>query len=171
MAKVPVIITLALLLAGPAGGANTAPPVAASGVACQPAVPFADGLRVVKGVRVVLGKNGESDFVPLKLDAATKAYFKPGELFASINFGAASKVQIVAGPANATLPYHASLGYEMFLTVQGSSTVVLPDGREQEVTPGTLVVMEDMGSKTGHAGRTGPCGYVAFQLVPTTRLP
>ena len=171
MAKVPIIMTLAVLLIGPAGGVDAAPPVPASGVACKPAVPFADGLRLIKGVRVVVGKNGESDFAPLKLDATTKAYFKPGELFASINFGAASKVQIVSGPANVKLPYHASLAYEMFLTVQGSSTVVLPDGREQELTPGMLVVMEDMGSKTGHAGRTGPCGYVAFQLVPTTRLP
>ncbi len=39
---------------------------------------------------------------------------------------------------------------------------VVPDGQEQAVTPGTVVIFEDGGSKTGHAGRTGPCGYVAI---------
>lgn len=170
MAEARELWPLAVALAGLAGGGWATSAAAQPAVACTPAVPFADGLRVLKGVRVVLGANGESDFAPLELDATTHAYFKPGELFASINFGAASKVQVVSGPPNVKLPFHASPGYELFLTVQGSSTVILPDGRERELTPGTLVVMEDMGSKTGHAGRTGPCGYVSLQLVPTTPL-
>ncbi|WP_425229955.1 hypothetical protein [Sphingomonas sp.] len=121
-------------------------------------------------MHVVKAANGESDFADGALAPEEHAYFHPGEMFGSINFGPATKVQLVSGPANVTLPFHASLGYEMFLTIQGGSTVILPDGRERAVGPGTLVVMEDMGSRHGHAGRTGPCGYVSLQIVATTPL-
>jgi hypothetical protein len=57
------------------------------------------------------------------------------------------------------------LGKEIFLTIQGSSTLVLPNGQEQPVSPGTLVIFQDGGSKSGHGGRTGPCGYVALSIA------
>lgn len=142
----------------------------AAGSVCPGPPPFADGFRVLDAVRVVKGASGESEFVPLSLTAVTRAYFKPGELFASLNFGPAEKVQIVSGPPNVTLPFHASLGYEVFLTIQGSSTVVLPNGQQRMLRPGSLVIMEDMGSTHGHSGVTGPCGYVSVQMVPKNRL-
>lgn len=146
------------------------PSPASAAAPCPAAAVFPDGLRVVSAVRVVTGPGGESAFVPARLDAATHAYFKPGELFAAIDFKGAQRVQIVAGPPDVDLPYHASLAYEMFLTIQGSSTVILRDGQRRDIGPGMLVIMEDMGSKTGHAGRTGPCGYVALQIVPTAPI-
>ena len=157
-------MTVLLLLSSLASAATL------SGTSCPAAMPFEGGLRIVDAVRVIKGSDGESEFMPVKIPAVTHAYFKPGELFASINFGPTEKVQIVSGPPNVTLPFHASQGYEMFLTVQGSSVVILPNGREWPLRPGSLVIMEDMGSKTGHAGRTGPCGYVSVQFVPKYRL-
>lgn len=145
--------------------ASAAPP------RCRPADPFPGGLRVIDAVRVVKAADGESAFLPLKLTAGQHAYFRPGEMFGAIDFKDAKRVQIVSGPPNVKLPYHASLAYEMFLTVQGESTVVLPNGQKRVARPGTLVIMEDMGSKTGHAGLTGPCGYVAIQIVPQAPIP
>lgn len=138
---------------------------------CPAAPPFAGGLHVIEATRVYTNAAGVSDFAPVTLKADGKAYFKPGELFYSLSFGAATKVQIVAGPANVVLPQHPSPGYEMFLTIQGQSVVTLPDGREKVLVPGSLVIMDDMASKTGHGGRSGPCGYVAVQIVPANRLP
>lgn len=154
-----------LILGASSPHASAAPP------RCKPVDPFPGGLRVIEAVRVVKGADGESAFVPLKLTAGQHAYFRPGEMFGAIDFKGAKRVQIVSGPANVKLPYHASLAYEMFLTIQGESTVVLPNGDKRMAGPGTLVIMEDMGSKTGHAGLTGPCGYVAIQIVPQVPLP
>lgn len=144
--------------------------VAAVTPACPAAVPFGHGLQVIDVVRVVTGANGESEFVDAKLTAKSRAYFKPGELFSAIDIGAAKRVQLISGPPNSKLPMHASLGYEMFLTIQGGSTVTLPNGQRRVLKPGSLVIMEDMGSKTGHAGETGPCGYVSVQVVPSAPL-
>ena len=170
--KLPKIFKYSILLAvlPLSGGGDAAPLTSPVAAKCKPSIPFPNGLRVLGGVRIVLDKNGESAFAPLKIDAKIRAYFKPGELFSSINFGSAAKVQIVSGPPNVALPYRPSLGYEMFLTLQGSSTVVLSGNREQVIKPGMMVVMEDMGSKSGHGGRTGSCGYVALQIVPTEPL-
>jgi hypothetical protein len=134
--------------------------------ACTPAVPFPKGVEIVKAVRVFTAANGESAFETLTFKGASKAYFRPGELFAHVNFGPASKVQLVAGPPNVTLAPHPSPYKEMFMTLQGLSTVVLPSGDRLEMGPGVMVIFDDMTSKTGHGGLTGPCGYVALNIVP-----
>jgi len=147
----------------------SAPPVATAGAsalaACPAAVPFPNGVEVLKAIRVYKAANGESAFETVQFKGESKAYFKAGELFSHNLLANAAKVQIISGPANVVLPYHAPPGKEIFLTIQGSSTVVLPNGQEQAVVPGTLVIFDDGGSKTGHAGRTGPCGYVAVNVV------
>jgi len=119
----------------------------------------------MKAIRVYKAANGESAFETVEFKGESKAYFKAGELFAHNLLANAARVQIISGPANVVLPYHAPPGKEIFLTIQGSSTIVLPNGMEQAVVPGTLVIFQDGGSKTGHAGRTGPCGYVAVNVV------
>jgi hypothetical protein len=148
--------------------AGTAVPVSpASGTlaSCPAAVPFPNGVEVVKAIRVYRAAAGESAFETVEFKGESKAYFKPGELFSHTLLANAAQVQIISGPANVVLPYHAPKGKEIFLTIQGSSTLVLPNGQEQAVLPGTLVIFQDGGSKTGHAGRTGPCGYVAINIV------
>ena len=153
-----------MLAAAPVGAAADAP-------ACPAMAGFPTGFRVLKVVHVVKREDGRSDFVDEPIGAEEHAYFKPGEIFRSIGFGAAQKVQLVSGRGNVTWPCHGSLGYGRFLTIEGSSSVVLPEGREREAVPGTLVVMGDMGPKLGHAGRTGPCGYTSLQIVPVAPLP
>jgi quercetin dioxygenase-like cupin family protein len=154
--------------AQPATPVAVATPAVRSGsvpASCPAAVPFPDGVEAVKAIRVFKAANGESAFESVEFKGESKAYFKPGELFSHTLFANAAKVQIVSGPPNVTLPLHAPPGKEIFLTIQGSSTVVLPNGQEQTVLPGTVVIFDDGGSKTGHAGRTGPCGYVAINIA------
>ncbi len=133
---------------------------------CPPALPFPNGVEVFKAVRVYTAANGESAFEDVTFKGASKAYFKPGELFAHVNFGPATKVQLVAGPPNVKLASHPSPYKEIFMTLQGESAVILPSGAKLALTPGVMVIMDDMSSKTGHGGSTGPCGYVALNIVP-----
>lgn len=131
---------------------------------CPATVPFPHGIEVIKAIRVYKAANGESALETVEFKGASKAYFQPGQLFGHNLLANAGKVQIISGPPNVVLPYHAPPGKELFLTIQGSSTIMLPNGTEQAVLPGTIVIFQDGGSKTGHAGRTGPCGYVAINV-------
>jgi hypothetical protein len=158
-------IIIAGLAIGAAGAALAQPS------ACQASLPFPGGVAVVKALRVYTTPSGESDVETVDFNGESKAYFKPGELFTHTNLGGAEKVQLVSGPADVVLPPHPTPYREMFLTLQGSSTVVLKDGREFPVGPGTLVIFDDKTSRSGHAGRTGPCGYVALNIVPTAPKP
>jgi len=168
MAGVLILINVAAANAVAAEPVPQIPPTAGGSSAlakCPAAVPFPNGVEVVKAIRVYKANNGESAFETVEFKGESKAYFKPGEMFSHTLLANAAKVQIVAGPANALLPYHAPPGKEIFLTIQGSSTLMLPNGQEQTVLPGTVVIFDDGGSKTGHAGRTGPCGYVAINIA------
>lgn len=139
--------------------------------ACSAAPPFPNGIQVVTALHVFTAANGESAFEDVTFNGYGKAYFKPGEMFFHTELGGAKKVQFVSGPANAVMPPHPTPYKEMFLTIQGSSAVVLPNGQERALTPGSLVIFDDAGSKTGHGGRTGPCGYVAINIVPADNAP
>ena len=149
-----------------ATAAESAPASAGKLGECPAATPFPTGIEVVKAVRVYTAASGDSAFETVTFTGEGKAYFKPGEVFTHIDLGAAKKVQFVSGPAGAVLKPHATPYKELFLTIQGSSTIVLPSGQEYAVNPGTLVIFDDVGSKTGHGGRTGPCGYVAINIIP-----
>ena len=145
--------------------AADAPPSDAALARCPASVPFPNGVAVIKAVRVYTAANGESDFETLTFTGEGKAYFKPGEIFTHNDLGASAKVQFVSGPPNVILKPHTA-PREYFLTIQGSSVIVLPSGKEYDVKPGTLVLFDDETSKTGHGGRTGPCGYVAINFWP-----
>ena len=149
----------------PAATPPAATPNGSALAGCPAAVPFPNGVEVLKAIRVYRAANGESAFETVQFKGESKAYFKAGELFSHNLLANAAKVQIISGPPNVVLPYHAPAGKEIFLTIQGSSTVVLPNGQEQAVLPGTLVIFDDGGSKTGHGGRTGSCGYVAVSVA------
>jgi hypothetical protein len=162
-------VAFALSLAVSARAEDT-PPAAGKLAQCPAILPFPDGIAVIKGVRVYTAANGESAFEPLTFTGEGKAYFKPGEIFTHNDLGASQKVQFISGPANVVLKPHTAPP-EYFLTLQGSSVIVLPSGQEYAVNPGTLVFFDDSTSKTGHGGRTGPCGYVALNFWPAPPAP
>lgn len=163
-----ILAVLTPCLAAGACMAADATPAAlqsASSADCPAAAPFPNGAQVIRGVRVYTAANGESDFETLTYTGEGKAYFKPGEIFTHNDLGPAAKVQVISGPANVQFKPHTG-PRELFLIVQGSSTIVLPNGKAYALTPGTVAFFDDATSKTGHGGRSGPCGYVAINIVP-----
>ena len=165
------VFMLAIALCSNATAADA--PLASAGnlATCPAAVPFSNGIEIVKAIRVYTAANGESAFEDVTFKGEGKAYFKPGEIFTHTELGGAKKVQLISGPANVILKPHPTPYKEMFLTIQGSSAIVLPNGEKRDLTPGALVIFDDATSKTGHGGTTGPCGYVAINVVPADEAP
>lgn len=167
-------LLLAAAVVGAAGCAHAqAPataaskPAAASNPACPPAFTFPAGVEIVKVVRVFTNAKGETELEFKELKGESRAFFKPGEMFTTTMLGPAKKVALVSGPPNVEIKLKPSPYKEMFLTLQGTVSVALKDGVQHPLPPGTLTIMEDMGSKDGHAGRIGECGYISLNIVPT----
>ena len=91
-------------------------------------------------------------------------FFKTGKVLTQTLLRPSLKVVLVQRPADEFIPIRAGIGRVMFLTLEGSSSFVLPDGEKATSFPGGLVVFDDKASKTGHGGRTGNCGYVALSI-------
>jgi len=143
-----------------------APMTAAPAAACErPAVDlFSKGVRVVKVVHVFIGPDGESHIEDTTMTGQTHTVAGSQMLFEQTVLGPSSKVSLIAGPGGVKLPTHPS-PRSLYLELAGSSFVSVASGDERELTPGTLAIFDDAGSKTGHGGRTGPCGYVALAIA------
>jgi hypothetical protein len=124
---------------------------------------FARGGEILKMLRAFTGPDGKSKIETIDLKGKTATYYGGKVSLTQFGFGDPTNVVIVYGSANMDIPVHPSPYREIFLIVSGSSTVVLPDGTEHQLTPGTLFLSEDQDS-TGRGGRSGPCGYVAIDF-------
>ncbi len=109
---------------------------------------------------------GDSKVEALPKAAKDIPLLKTGKILTEFDFGAASKIKLVIGPPNLDLPLHPAPLVESFLLLAGSVTMQLADGTKVEQMPGDMLTFEDVNSKLGHGGRTGPCGYVALDIVP-----
>lgn len=140
---------------------------AAAAARCDaPTAPlFPAGVEVIKTIRVYTGPDGESHFEDKVTRGVTHPFFKTDKTVAQNIFGASPKVSLVSGPASQSWPARPG-GPGMFLGLAGSSFITLPNGQEREIAPGVLAVFEDQASKTGHGGRSGPCGYVTLSVAP-----
>jgi hypothetical protein len=168
-ATLKLLMCGALLWSGGVLAARAAEPDALA--TCAKMLPFPNGIAVVTAIRVYTAPDGESAFEDLPIKSESKAFFKPGELFTHVDLGGAKKVQLVSGPPNVTIAFKPTPYKEMFLALQGESTIVLPNGQERKLSPGSLLIMDDQHSKTGHGGRTGPCGYLDLNIVPPDPAP
>ena len=124
---------------------------------------FPDGVKIVRLVRVFTGPDGESHFQDTALTGTQHALFNSGKTVTQTMLAEGIKVALIAGPANIDLPMHPQ-PKTTFLELAGSSTVTVASGDKREITPGIMVEFDDPTSKTGHGGRTGPCGYVALSM-------
>lgn len=123
---------------------------------------IAGAFSVFRTYRLSVGANGEplvevKDFRPPVVKNAL------GD-FRHIDLGAGTIVRLISAPANAVLPVHTSVGHELFLTLEGGSTIVLSNGREVNLTPGVLGDFDDAGAR--RSGRIGPNGAIYLQIVP-----
>ena len=117
-------------------------------------------------VQIVTGPDGESHFVDdVRRPESLKLFGGAFTLHKYLLAGDA-KVTLVNGSPNFQLPFHPTPSPEMFLMLSGTVSMRLADGTHRDAGPGTLIDMEDMHSKKGHAGSTGPCGYVSMSISP-----
>ena len=157
-AAVGAFICLLSLVAGQAH-ASAAPS------ACGAAAPLQLGGSPVPVIKVYTGADGVSHIDHTEIKGFTVPFFNSGGVLTQTVLGPSLKVVIVQGPPNAEIPVRTGIGRVMFLTLQGSTTVVLPNGGEATASPGELIIFDDASSKSGHGGRTGPCGYTALSIA------
>lgn len=123
--------------------------------------------RVIRKLRVYTNRaTGDSAIEETMLTPKATPLLKTGKILVEYDFGPSSKTQIVAGPGNLDIPLHPAPYRESFLILQGSVVMKLGDGTTRTLLPGDMTTYEDMDATRGHGGLTGPCGYVALDLVP-----
>ena len=161
----PILLALmSTLLVGCAAPSDTVAPTAGcSGWAMRD---YADA-RVIRRQRVYTNPaTGDSAIEDTVMTPRATPLLKTGKILVEYDFGAGSKTQIVYGPANLEIPLHPAPYRESFLILQGSVTMRLADGTTRTLVPGDLSTYEDTDASRGHGGTTGPCGYVALNIVP-----
>lgn len=123
--------------------------------------------RVIRKMRVYTDRaSGDSAIEDTVMTPKATPLLKTGKTLVEYDFGPSRKTQIVAGPANLDIPLHPAPYRESFLILHGSVTMRLADGSTRNLVPGDMTTYEDMDASRGHGGTTGPCGYVALNLVP-----
>ena len=151
----------ASLVLGLAACGTTAPHTQAAGKCTPEATGFSYESPVIDIIHVFTGPDQLSHAEVRHETGQTSVYL--GAVLRQFQFGDPSNVVIVGGPPNFRISRHPSPYREVFLLLAGSSVIELSDGTEQPLKAGSLVMMEDT-TGAGHAGRFGPCGYVAVDL-------
>ncbi len=137
-------------------------PAGAAENSCAPqALPLTRDTTVLQVFHVVTRADGKSygELVPMK--GATTLYL--GLSLTQFGLGDPSNVVIVTGPPGFDIPMHPAPYREIFMVLSGSATIRLSGGQEHLLTPGSIVLFEDI-SGEGHGGKVGPCGYVSLDL-------
>ena len=143
------------------------PAMAHAAPACQAVSPFNLSLDHLDGLRLYKGPDGDTEVAPLRIDARHVPMLKTGKSLAIIDLPGPGKRgdEIVVGQPNVDIALHAAPYKEMFVMLSGSVTVTTKKFHT-EMYPGSVLLFDDVGAKTGHGGRTGPCGYISLSIVP-----
>ena len=150
----------------PGTASSSASPAVAAACPGWTARDFTDA-RVIRKLRVYTDPTtGDSAIEDAVMTPKATPLLKTGTILVEYDFGPSSKTQIVAGPANLAIPLHPAPYRESFLILHGSVVMRLGDGTMRTLVPGDMSTYEDMDAKRGHGGTTGPCGYVALNIVP-----
>jgi hypothetical protein len=138
--------------------------------ACAASCPSITAAQVAPGplpvIHVMTGPDGESHFADGTRTPEIVKLFGGGFTLTKYALSPQAKVTLVSGPANMKLPFHPSPSPEMFLELAGQAELILADGSHRTALPGMIVFMDDMHSRKGHSGLTGPCGYVSLSISP-----
>ena len=114
-----------------------------------------------------IGPDGDTAVEPYRIDAKKVPMLKTGKQLAILNLPTSPKrgAEIVVGPPDAAIPMHPAPYKEMFIML-GGSTQVMTRTFKADMKPGSVLLFDDAGAKTGHAGHTGPCGYISLSIEP-----
>jgi mannose-6-phosphate isomerase-like protein (cupin superfamily) len=156
-------VVLALL--GLFAASNTAQADAAP--SCPPVTAFGLGLKHLAGYRFYNGPDGRTEVAPFQIDARVVPMLKTGKSLSIIDLPLSHtrNDQIVVGAPDTKIGMHPAPYKEMFIMLSGSVTVTTPKFKA-EMFPGSVIYFDDVGSKTGHGGLTGPCGYISLSITP-----
>jgi len=143
----------------PAAHAASCPSITAAQVAPGP----------LPVIHVMTGPDGESHFADETRTPEIVKLFGGRFTLTKYALSPQAKVTLVSGPANMKLPFHPSPYPEMFLELAGEAELILADGSHRTAKPGMIIFMDDMHSRKGHSGATGPCGYVSLSVSPQAK--
>jgi hypothetical protein len=140
---------------------------AAPAPACQSVSPFGPGLDHLDGYRLYTGPSGDTEVAPLRIDARRVPMLKTGKSLSILDLPAAHKRgdEIVIGAPDVDIGMHPAPYKEMFIMLSGS-VAVATHNFHADMHPGSVLLFEDVGAKTGHGGHTGPCGYISLSIAP-----
>jgi len=134
---------------------------------CAPTVAFNAKMTSLEGYRVILGKDGDSDVLPFRIDVRQVPLLKTGKILGVIDLPSSPNRanQIFIGPANVDLPLHPPPYREMFILL-GGSMIFKTAKFSAAMKPGSVLLFEDVGASRGHGAKVGPCGYVSLSIQP-----
>ena len=134
---------------------------------CATPTVFTTALDHLDGYRFFTGADGDTEVAPYHLDAKKVPMLKTGKQLAILNLPTSPKrgVEIVVGPPDVAIGMHPAPYKEMFIML-GGSTSVMTKRFHADMKPGSVLLFEDVGAKTGHGGHTGPCGYISVSIEP-----
>ena len=156
-----------LALAVPLFGLTVPTNASASRPVCPPTFAFNTNIKELKGYRVVLGKDGDSEVLPYHIDVRKVPLLKTGKVLGVIDLPPSPNRdnQLFIGPANVLLPLHSPPYKEMFILLGGSLTFKTAKF-SAPMKPGSVLLFEDVGASRGHGAQVGPCGYVSLSIQP-----
>jgi hypothetical protein len=79
----------------------------------------------------------------------------------------AKEVKVGWLPKNTKLGWHAPTVRHVVVPIKGTNTMILGDGSRLSVSPGLIILVEDVGG-AGHAGEIGPDGYLGIDILLAT---
>lgn len=153
---------LLVAMAGPAVATAATKPAA-----CPATTAFTTDLKYLDGYRVYKGPDGDSEVAPFRIDARQVPLLTTGKILGILELPkeADRGAEIVVGPADVELPMHAAPYKEMFILLGGSFTFRTAKF-SAAMKPGSVLLFDDVGAKTGHGGHIGPCGYISLSIKP-----
>ena len=161
--RLSAITSVALLLTGatPASARRPHPPT------CPPTTAFTPALDHLEGYRVFVGPDGDSAVEPLRIDARQVPMLKTGKILKLLMLPKPGEhaPEIVVGPPDVDLPFHAAPYKEVFILLGGSFTFRTAK-ESHAMLPGSVLLFDDVGARVGHGGHIGPCGYVSLSVAP-----
>ena len=154
-----IVKTLTLLAAFAAGCVQAAPSKKCLSLPAS----WGRDVEIVEALRAYTGADGESHIEKIALPGKQGSYYGGSVKLTQFDFGDPSRVVLVYGHPNMNIAAHPAPYREIFIVLSGSSEIHLANGEVHALSPGSMVITEDLGSK-GRSGRSGPCGYVALDI-------
>ena len=116
-------------------------------------------------IRLYTDDSGETRFGEGKIALKGESFMGgPPVLIAELALASGAKPQLAHIPAGSSYDWHNAVARQFIFVVQGYVDFIASDGSVREVSPGSLILFEDLTGK-GHKTRTkGPEDHIALVI-------